>query len=152
MPQNDIVWAHERDSRSVRQFVLNRKRLVPDARAPVRYHAVEGVGATEELVDERGLRCFVNFCRRADLFDTATGHDCDTVSKRQRFFLIVRHEHGREARRIVQLAQPSPEIDAYFCVESSEGLVEKKQFRFRRKRAREGHALALAAGQLLGKT
>src|SRR6188472_2654140 len=80
------------------------------ARAPVRDHAVEGVGATEELVDERGLRCFVNFCRRADLFDTATGHDRDTVSKRQRFFLIVRHEHGREGRRIVQLAQPSPEI------------------------------------------
>ena len=59
------------------------------------------------------------------------------------------HNHGR-ARRLEERAQLAAERRPGRRVERGEGLVEEEEPRPRRERAREGDALALAAGELAG--
>src|ERR1700694_2072389 len=47
-------------------------------------------------------------------------------------------------------SQPAPQVFADPGVQGAEGLIEQQDFRFNRQSARQGHALPLAAGKLLG--
>ena len=49
---------------------------------------------------------------------------------------------------VVQLAQPAAQFLAHLGVERAERFVEQQHARLDRQRARQGDALALAAGQL----
>ena len=51
---------------------------------------------------------------------------------------------------VVQPAQPGPQVLAHLGVERTERLVEQQHLRVDGQRARQRHALALAAGQLVG--
>ena len=51
---------------------------------------------------------------------------------------------------VVQAAQPRPQLRADLRVERAERLVEQQHPRLDRERAGERHALALAAGELVG--
>ena len=64
--EHDVVRAHEGDGRPVRQPV-DGERLVAEPRLAVLDHAVEGVGAAEEVIDERALRPLIDLGRRAHL-------------------------------------------------------------------------------------
>jgi hypothetical protein len=52
---------------------------------------------TDETSDAQRGRCLVNTPRDVDLLDTPRGHDRNPISKRQRFLLIMGHEHSRGA-------------------------------------------------------
>ena len=77
-------------------------------------------------------------------------HDHDAVGKLERLFLIVRHEHARQADLLVKTAQPAPQLLPHLGIERAERLVEQQHLGLDRQRARKRHALALAAGELRG--
>jgi hypothetical protein len=58
---------------------------------------------------------------------------------------IVRHEHGRNARRDDHLPDQRSELTADLGVESGEWFVEQHQCRLPRQAARQCHSLALTA-------
>ena len=80
----------------------------------------------------------------------AAVHHHDAVGQLQRLFLVVGDEHGGVAGLAVQLAQPAAQVLAHLGVERAERLVEQQHARLDRQGAGQGHALALAAGQLVG--
>ncbi|MCY1291882.1 hypothetical protein D9M70_410860 [compost metagenome] len=59
-------------------------------------------------------------------------------------------QDGAGAARLEDLADLVAEPPAQFAVEVGEGFVEQQQLRLRRQRTGQGHALLLAAGQLVG--
>ena len=73
--------------------------------------------------------------------------DGDAIGHRQRLALIVRDEDEGEAERMLQGLQLALHRLAQFQVERAERLIEQKNFRAQDERARQRHALALAAGQ-----
>ncbi len=71
------------------------------------------------------------------------------VDERHRLFLVVRHDHERDAELLLQVHQLELRVLAQLLVERAERLVEQQQLRPLHQRARERDALALAAGQLV---
>ena len=104
----------------------------------------------QELVDERRRRALVDLVRRADLLDLAVAHHHHPVGELQRLLLVVGHEHRGQAHLLVQPAQPAAQLLPDLGVERAERLVEQQHARLDRQRAGQGHALALAAGELRG--
>ena len=106
------------------------------------------VGGAEERGDEtrRGLR--VQVVRIADFEQAAVIHDADGVGQREGFFLVVRHQHGGDAELALHGADGAPKFFADLRVQRAEGFVEQQHLRLVRQRARHGHALLLAAGEL----
>ena len=90
----------------------------------------------------------VEVARRADLLDRAVVEDHDLLGDLHRLLLVVRDEHRRHVDLVVQAAQPGAQLLAHRGVERAEGLVEQQHPRLHRQRARQRHALALAAGEL----
>ena len=90
----------------------------------------------------------VDLLRRADLLDHAVVHHHDAVGHGQRLLLVVRHHDGGDAERPLQrldlVAQPQPHAG----IERRQRLVEQQQAGRGRERARQRHALLLAAGEL----
>ena len=85
---------------------------------------------------------------RADLLDAALVHDHDAVGHLERLLLVVGDEDAREVDLVVQPPQPAAQLLAHLGVERAERLVEQQHPRLDRERARERHALALAAREL----
>jgi len=56
----------------------------------------------DETRDERSLRPVVEFTRRVELFDAALAEHGDTIRHAQRFALVVRDEHERDAESLLQ--------------------------------------------------
>ena len=92
----------------------------------------------------------IDFLGRADLLDPALVHHDDAVGELERLFLIVGDEDAGDVDLVVQPPQPSAQFLAHLGVERAEGLVEQQHLRLDRERARQGDALALAAGELRG--
>ena len=87
-------------------------------------------------------------CGRAHLQQAAEVHDADAVGHRERFFLVVGHEHRRDAELALHLADRAAQLLADLGVERTEGLIEQQHLGLVRERARHGDALLLAAGEL----
>ncbi len=68
----------------------------------------------------------------------------------QGFFLVVRHEDGGDAERLLQRADLLAQRDADLGVERRERLVEQEHLRLVGDGAGERDALLLAAGELVG--
>ena len=96
----------------------------------------------------RAPRPLVDLFRRPDLNDPAVIEDGDAIGHRQRFALIVGDEDKGEAERALQGLQLALHRLAQLQVERSQRLVEQQHFRAQDERARKGHALPLAAGEL----
>ena len=90
----------------------------------------------------------VEVARRADLLDLAVVHHHDLLGHLHRLLLVVRDEDGRHVDLVVEAAQPGAQLLAHRGVERAERLVEQQHARLDGERAGEGHALALAAGEL----
>ena len=74
----------------------------------------------------------------------------DLVGDVHRLLLVVRDEDRRHVHLVVQAAQPGAQLLAHARVERAERLVEEEHLRLDGERARERHALPLAAGELRG--
>ena len=123
-PQLEVVWAHERLAEAVHR---------PDE-------------AHHELV----RRLLVEVARAARLLDPALVHEHDLVGDLHRLLLVVRDEDRRHVHLVVQAAEPGAQVLPNAGVEGAERLVEQEHLGLDRKRAREGHALALPARELRG--
>ena len=71
------------------------------------------------------------------------------VDERHRLFLVVRDDDEGDAERLLDVDQLELRVLAQLLVERAERLVEQQQLRPLDQRARERHALPLAAGELV---
>ena len=62
----------------------------------------------EERGDEARAGPLIQCARLADFLEPAAVHDADSVRHAERFFLIVRHEHRRDADRTLNLTDRAP--------------------------------------------
>ncbi|MNQ45615.1 hypothetical protein D3C85_594000 [compost metagenome] len=116
----------------------------------VLYHfTVEQVDVADELADLAADRRFVDVHRAADLLDTAEVHDRDTLGHGHGLFLVVGHHHAGHAHALDDLHQFQLHLRAQFLVQGAHGLVEQQQLRTLGQGPGQGHALALATGQLV---
>ena len=104
--------------------------------------------------DEGGDIDRIGFCeyfgRPADLLDFAGHEHRHAIGQRHGLFLIMRHVHGRDAERALQLLQLGARFHAQFGVEIGEGFIEQEQARLANDGAGQRTALLLAARQLAG--
>ena len=112
--------------------------------------SLEQIDVADELGDPARSGRLVKLARRRDLFETAGIHDADPVGHRHRLFLIVGDDDEGHAEPPLQLHQFELGAFAQLLVERGQRLVEQQHLRAARQRARQRHALFLAAGELIG--
>ena len=112
-----------------------------------REHAV-----ADEVGDEARRRTVVQRVGVVPLFEPAAVHHADDVADGKGFELVVGDEQRRRARLVEDGADVLRQALAQVGVEAGERLVEQQQLRLRRQRARQRHALLLAAGELMRRT
>ena len=110
--------------------------------------ARQQVGRADEAVDEQGLRPVVDRDRRVELLDLALVHDGDAVGDAHRLVLVVRHQDGGEPELALQALDLDLHVEPQVAVERGERLVEQQDRRLDGERARQRHALLLAAREL----
>ena len=90
----------------------------------------ERVAEAVRLADERHHELVrgpvVELARAGDLLDPAAVHDDDLVGDLHRLLLVVRDDHRRRVRLVVQPAQPDAQLGADARVERAERLVEQQ--------------------------
>jgi hypothetical protein len=111
--------------------------------------AVEGVHVADEFADHAADRCFIDVDRAADLGDPAQVHDRDALGHGHGFFLVVGHHHASHADALDDLHQLQLHLRAQLFIQRAHRLVEQQQLWTLGQRAGQGHALTLAAGQLM---
>ena len=75
-------------------------------------------------------------------------HDGQPVGHLHRLLLVVGDEHRGHVQGVVQVAEPLAQLGPHLSVESAEGLVEQQHLGLDGQGSGQGHALALAAGEL----
>ena len=113
-----------------------------------RNRAFDEVGSSDELRDLARNGSVVNLSRRADLGDASVEHHHNPVRHDDRLGLVVGHVDGRDSHAPLQSANEVPHVAAQPRVEVRQRLVEEQHRWLDHQRARERHALLLAAGQL----
>ncbi len=104
----------------------------------------------DELGDEDVGRVVVEFQRGADLLDAAAVEHDDALRQRHRLDLVVGDVDDGRAQAAVQAGDLHAHLHAQRGIEVGQRLVEQEQLGLARDRAPDRHALALAAGQVLG--
>src|SRR5215470_1443497 len=115
---------------------------------PVTPAAFDDVGRAQKRRDEFGLRVVVDFVGRAELFQPPTVENGDLIAHLHRLFLIVSDEERGNAQLSQQGPDLAPQPGPRLRVERAERFVDEQQVRLVSQRARDGHALLLAAGNL----
>ncbi len=111
--------------------------------------SLENIDVADELGDPARSGRLVELPRRRDLLETARVHHADPVGHRHRLFLIVGDDDEGHAEAALQLHQFELGALAQLLVERRQRLVEQQHLRAPRQRARQRHALLLAAGELI---
>ena len=106
--------------------------------------------APRKPATKRDARAQVDVLGRAHLLDAAFVHDGELVGHGERLLLVVRHEQEGDAGAALHGLQFEAHLLAQFGIERGEGLVEQQDVGLQDQGAGEGHALALAAGELRG--
>ena len=102
-------------------------------------------GLTEEARDVLVGRMRPQLVRRTRLGDAPLAHDGDAISERERLRLIVRHVQRSQVDLGEEPVEIGEEPFAERAIERSERLVQEKDARLGRERARERDALLLSA-------
>ena len=110
----------------------------------------EPVDLADEAHHELVGRVVVEVVGAARLLDPALVHHDQLAGDVHRLLLVVGDEDRRHVHLVVEAAQPGAQVLAHLGVERTEGLVEQQHLRLDRQRPGQGHALALAAGELDG--
>ena len=133
-------------------MVIFSGRIEKAAGAPVidrGRRAGQDVGDADEAGDEGGRRMLVDFGGRADLLDAALVEHGDAVAHAQRLALVVGHVDEGDADPALDRLQLDLHLLAQLEVERAQRLVQQQHARPVDQRARQRHALALAARQLV---
>ena len=126
-----------------------RRRASPCRRDDLIDLPFEAVVAAHEVRGEERVRRVVHLLRRALLLDHAVVEEQDPVRHRHGLALVVGdHERG-ELHLEDQPAQPRARLLAKLRIEVRERLVHEDHGRVVDERARDRHALLLAAGELV---
>ncbi len=96
------------------------------------------------------LRGLVEIVRRADLLQLAMVEHGDAIGHGQRFGLVMRDEHDRDADLALQMLRLDLHLLAQILVERRQRLVHQQHARPVDDGARDRDALLLAARQLRG--
>ena len=110
---------------------------------------VHGRRADEAGHEEVG-RVAVQRVRLRDLLHDAVVEDGHALAHRHGLHLVVRHVHGGDAQARLQVRQLRAGLDPELGVQVGERLIHEEDLRVPHDGAAHGHALALAAGELLG--
>src|SRR3954464_1335966 len=102
----------------------------------------------DELADARVVGVREDLFRLALLEDLAAVHEHHAVGGGASELHLVAYHHHRHSR-FAQLAHYLETAAAQLRVERAGRLVEEEDFRLEGERARDGHALLLAAGELV---
>ena len=137
-------------------LVGNARRIQRGVRAdenPAAFHPagkrVNGRRA-QELGDKQVVRVVIDLLRRADLLDNALPHDHNHVGNAHGLLLVVGHKDGGDARFRLNAADFLAGLQAQARVQVGQRLVQQQHAGHFHQRAGDGHALLLAAGQLVG--
>ena len=98
---------------------------------------------------KRVARPLVDVARRADLRDAPVLHHHDAVAERHRLGLVVGDVDRGDAEAAQQLVDLEAQRIAQLGIERGQRLVEQQGAGLHRERARERHALALPARELV---
>ena len=84
-------------------------------------------------------------------FDEASPfHDTDAVGDLESLLLVVGDENGRDLEPSLDLVEAPSQLRSNLDVQRAEGLVQEKDLGLVGERPRQGHALLLSAGELVG--
>ena len=111
--------------------------------------AVEDVALADEVRHEGVLGLVVDALRRAYLLDAAAVHDDHGVAHGQGLLLVVRYIYERDAQLLLDALELVLHVLAQPQVERAQRLVEQQHLGAVDQRAGDGHALLLAAGELV---
>ncbi|MPL93961.1 hypothetical protein SDC9_40109 [bioreactor metagenome] len=114
--------------------------------------AAQQVRLADEIGDEFRVRPGVKLLRRADLGKAAGAEDGDAIGHHQRLFLIVGHRDHRRTDLARDVHDLDLHLPAQLLVERRHRLVKEHDIGVEDERARERHALLLAARHLLRET
>ena len=121
-------------------------------RKPVLQRGLNDVRCSNEFGHEAILWRKVNLARRADLGNRALLHHHDAIAEFHGFRLIVRHIDRGDAERAQQPIELAAQAVAQRGVKRCEWFIEQQDAGPDRDRARQRHALTLAAGELIDAT
>ena len=107
-------------------------------------------GSADKASDEKVGGLVVNLIGAADLLDDASAHDGDAVGEGHGFDLVVGYVDGGYFELAREVLELGAHADAELGVEVGERLVHEKDFGGADDGARQGDALALAAGEFFG--
>ena len=131
------------DSREAEVHARALRRLLHHAPVENVLHAHEASN-----VDARGA--LEDFLGRRELRDASRAHDRDPRRALDRFLEVVGYEDERGAEGTLELDQLRPHRGAKLRVEGGERFIEEQDVGLEHEGAGEGHALALASGDLGG--
>ena len=106
--------------------------------------------ATDEAGHEEVAGVLVQLQRRAHLLDAPGGQHDDAVGQGHGLHLVVRHVDHGGLELLVQLGELHAHLHAQGGVQVGQRLVEKKDLGLAHDGPADGHALALAAREVLG--
>ena len=112
------------------------------------WRASNRLAAPKKGRDETRRRRRIQLGRTARFEQASQIHHADAIGHRERFFLIVRDEHGRDVEFTLNLSNRAPQLLADLGIECTEGFVEQQHLRLVRQCARHCNALLLTARQL----
>ena len=110
------------------------------------------IRSTDEFGDETILGCKVDLTRRADLGNRPLLHHDHAIAEFHGLGLIVGHIDCGDPERPQQAVQFAAQPVAQRRIERGQRFVQQQDARPDRDRARQRHALALAAGELIDAT
>ena len=143
-----VLWPHG-EHHGARGGRLERHFAQEGVRHRAAGVAGDQVGAAQEAGDEGGARSGVDAFGRAVLLDASVAHHDQPVGEGHRFLLVVRDQEGRGPDALEDLAHLEPGALPQGGVQAGEGFVQQDQLRARRECSGQGHALLLAAGELV---
>ena len=115
---------------------------------PAANGSLQAVYLAHKLQHKTSRRFTPYLIRCVSLFNIALTHHHYTISYFGRLFLVVGHEHAGEFQFFMQLTQPATQLFTHLRIQRAKRFIKQQNLRFYSQRARQRHALFLAAGKL----
>ena len=128
---------------------IHAREIAPEEAHQLIAHHCAGhdVAVADEIRDEGGLRLVVDILRRAELQDVPRAHHGHAVAHGQRFLLIVGDEDEGDAALALDALELQLHLAAELEIQRAQRLIQQQHIRLVNQRARNRHALLLAAGK-----
>ncbi len=129
---------------------LDAERFAADRHLPAAAaDALEQVARPDEVRNKGVGRVAVDLEGRAHLVHLVVGpHDHDQVGHGHGLALVVGDQDGRDPQPLLEQAHLELHVLPQLGVQGGQRFIQQKEPRLDRERAGDGHALALAAGEL----